>query len=114
LPSRQLRRIINPAIREPAASHEFHRPVPKEAEVLGLTRREMLGNLISLAAGRTLVARSAGAEDRAFAAADRVIEALLDGCQVAGASLAVAHKGQVVLANGYQLANVARDERVQP
>jgi CubicO group peptidase (beta-lactamase class C family) len=96
-----------------------------------INRRELFGSVFTLVVGGGLIqkwalAQSARpayraaatqgprAEERAFAVVDAVMDKLLQDFQIAGASLAIAHRGRLVVSKGYGLANVAKREPVQP
>jgi N-acyl-D-amino-acid deacylase len=96
-----------------------------------INRRELFGDLFTLVAGcgltqpralarlaqpayRVAATQKPWAEERAFAVVDGVMEKLLREFQIAGASLAIAHRGRLVVSKGYGLANVAKREPVRP
>lgn len=66
---------------------------------------------VSLAALRPTQGRPAGGPLKRF---DTILEGILRDHKVAGASLAIAKDGRLVLARGYGLADVAKNEPVRP
>ncbi|HLJ91562.1 MAG TPA: serine hydrolase domain-containing protein [Gemmataceae bacterium] len=94
-------------------------------------RREVLGGLFAFMTGSELIpkwafaqsaqpvnraaaTRGTPAQERAFAAVHPIMEKLLLEFEIAGASLAIAHAGRLVVSKGYGLANVAKRVPVQP
>src|SRR5437660_1134234 len=94
----------------PPAKATFRRE--KEGEMTHLDRRQALAGLLGLAAGGWLPGLAGGqprpGKKPNFSAVHPVMEQILKDGQVAGASLAVAYRGQMVIWRGYGLADVEK------
>jgi CubicO group peptidase (beta-lactamase class C family) len=83
-------------------------------------RRDVLRSFLGLLAGcnlggKALLAQQAQpGQAKDFAIVDRVVARLMEENQLAGASMAIAQHGELVLSKGYGLANVEKSEPVKP